>query len=142
MAMNRDFIQIKELEGDLKISHKKYDFGLTVSTREIVLQKPHVNYHLRLDDIFSIVPFDPPGGKGIPFQLSHYGNEITHAGTSGSSMYKVYAHKAKVHNRSGIFQLGPMEFILPIHRDLLLAISKYGGMDSVITDPGDGSKFF
>lgn len=56
--MNDNFISIKTLDGDLKHSHKKHDFGLTVSTKELVFQKPHVNYHIRLEDIISITPFE------------------------------------------------------------------------------------
>nr|WP_275983818.1 hypothetical protein [Paenibacillus hamazuiensis] len=118
----------------MKISHKKYDFGLTVSTREMVLQKPHVNYHIRLEDIFSVVPFDPPAARGISQLQTYYGSDFAHFGGPGSPLFKVFAQKATIHNRSGIFPMGPTEFVMPIHPDLLAAISRYGGMGAIATE--------
>ncbi|MCS7461990.1 hypothetical protein N0M98_17775 [Paenibacillus doosanensis] len=130
--MNEDFIRIKSLEGDLKLSHKKRDFGITVSTEEVVYQKPHANYHLRLEDIVSIIPFDTSDMKTITFNnRKHTGSERMNM-SAGMPHYLIDVRKAVVHNRSGIFQLGSVQFILPIHRDLLLAISKYGGLSAVI----------
>ncbi|TBL80364.1 hypothetical protein [Paenibacillus thalictri] len=132
--MNRDFIQIKALEGELKISHKKYDSGLTVSTKELVWQKPHVNYHILLEHIFSIVPFEPPAGRAMSFHQSYSGNEIIYSGAAGLPLFKVVAHKATIYNRSGMFSLGSTQFIIPIHRDMLNAISKYSGMERIATE--------
>ncbi|OXM88238.1 hypothetical protein [Paenibacillus rigui] len=130
--MNYQFIKIKSLEGELKISHKKSDFGITVSTKELVYQKPHANYHIQLEHIISIMPFEPLGGKGITFQNKRAsGNEIINM-SSGMSHYRIHVQNATLHNRSGIFTLGAAQFILPVHDDLLLAISKYGGLSAVI----------
>ncbi|MFE5317507.1 hypothetical protein ACFQ88_02245 [Paenibacillus sp. NPDC056579] len=130
--MNENFIQIKSIEGDLKLSHKKRDFGITVSTKEVVYQKPHANYHLKLEDIISVVPFDTSSLKSIAFHnRKSQGSELMNM-SAGMQHYKIYVRSATVHNRSGIFTLGAVQFILPIHHDLLLAISKYGGLSAVI----------
>jgi len=47
--MHHDFIQIKSLNGELKISHKMSNIGLTVTTEELVIQKPHLNYRANCD---------------------------------------------------------------------------------------------
>jgi hypothetical protein len=128
--VNQDFMQIKVLEGELKLSHKKRDLGLTLSTKELVVQKPHVNYHVMLADIISIVPTEGitwkpktiVQRKGIQHEIKSYGIGLNH--------YRIYAKAAKMHNRSGIFDLGVMEVILPIHPDLLHVIGQYAQLDS------------
>jgi hypothetical protein len=129
--MNHDFIKIKSLEGELKISHKKKDMGMTVSTKELVLQKPHVNYHIKLENIVSIVSFESIYAKPVTF-VSHRssGNEVTK--NIGVQQYKFYVREAVMHNRSGIFQLGPMEFIMPMIAELLHAVAEHGGMSAIV----------
>jgi hypothetical protein len=130
--MNEDFIAIKTVQGDLKLSHKKRDFGITVTTKELIYQKPHANYHIKLEDIVSIVPFDNSNVKTITFHNRRSaGDEIINMST-GNSHYRVYVRSAVHHNRSGLFPMGAAQFILPIHSDLLLAISKYGGLNAVV----------
>jgi hypothetical protein len=130
-SMNENFIQIKSLQGDLKISHKKRDFGITVSTKELVYQKAHANYHFKLEDIVSIMPFDTSEVKRISFHNRRSsGNEITNM-SIGIPHYRFYVQSAILHNRSGIFQLGAAQFILPILDDLLMVVSKYAGLNQI-----------
>lgn len=130
--MNDNFIHIKSMDGDLKLVHKKRDFGITISTKELVFQKPHVNYHLKLEDIVSIIPFDTAELKAITFNnRRHSGSELMNM-SSGMPHYKIHVQRAILHNRSGIFPLSSAQFILPIHHELLLAISKYSGLSAVI----------
>jgi len=128
--MYNDFLQIKSLEGELKLSHKKRDFGITVSTKELVYQKPHVNYLIPLDKIVTITPFEDAsspgrrrGWKGIPtYELS--GLAI------GKDHYRIYALEAVMHSRSGIHALGSTEFILPMAPELLRAVARYGQLNA------------
>jgi hypothetical protein len=125
-----DFLQLKSLEGELKISHKKRDFGITVSTKEFVYQKPHVNYLVRLEDIVTVTPFEiknerkgPHAWKGVP--------TVELAGLAISDHhYRIYASAAVMHSRSGIFALGATEFILPLMPDLLRSIAQHGQLHS------------
>jgi hypothetical protein len=129
--MNEHFIQIKSLQGDLKISHKKSGFGITVSTEELVYQKPHANYYIKLENIISIVPFDTSDVKAMSFHNRRSsGSEIINM-SYGIPHYRFYVHHAALHNRSGIFQLGNAQFILPILNDLLTVISKYAGLNEI-----------
>lgn len=128
--MYHDFLQIQSLEGELKISHKKRDFGITVSTKELVYQKPHVNYIVRLADIVTITPFtaegragERRGWKGIPtYELQ--GLSI------GNDHYRIYTSSAVMHSRSGRFPLGGTDFILPLKPDLLQSIARYGQLNA------------
>ncbi|MFD0679846.1 MULTISPECIES: hypothetical protein [unclassified Paenibacillus] len=130
--MNENFIAIKTYQGELKLSHKKGDFGITVSTKELIYQKPHANYHIKLEDIISIVPFDNSNVKAITFHNRRSSGEEIIKMSSGSSHYRIYVRSVVLHNRSGIFAMGTAQFILPIHNELLMAISKYGGLSAVI----------
>ncbi|MFD0698296.1 hypothetical protein ACFQZT_29910 [Paenibacillus sp. GCM10027628] len=124
--MNPDFIQIKSLEGELKMSHKRKDYGLTVTTKELILHKPHVNYYFKLEDIINILPFDHSGFKKVSFVSSRAANKETTYLAPGSEHYRIYVQAATVHNRSGLFQMGATDVIIPIHREILRAISECG----------------
>jgi hypothetical protein len=124
-TMNSDFIPIKSLEGDLKMSHKKRDFGLTVSSKELILHKPHINYYFKLEHIISIIPYDHSALKAVTFVNSRSANrEFTHV-APGSDYFRIYVQAATVHNRSGLFEIGPTDVIIPIHPSMLKAISEY-----------------
>lgn len=127
--MNHDFIQIKMFEGDLKLSLKKHDYGVTVTTKQLILQKPHMNYIMKLEDIISIVPFELKGKASFSLtNKSAYGHEVTNISVA-TQHYKLFVQQVTVHNRSGIFEMGSTEFIMPIIDEMLLAISKYGQLN-------------
>ncbi|UKS29803.1 hypothetical protein LOZ80_13060 [Paenibacillus sp. HWE-109] len=122
--MNSDFIQIKSLEGDLKMSHKKRGLGLTVSTKELILHKPHINYYFKLEHIVSIVPYDSSALKSITFINKSSGNQEAVHMAIGSEHYRIYVQAATIHNRSGLFELGPTDVIIPIHPTMLNTIAE------------------
>ncbi|MCI3922327.1 hypothetical protein MO973_19025 [Paenibacillus sp. TRM 82003] len=128
--MYNDFLQIKSLEGELKLSHKKRDFGITVSTKELVYQKPHVNYIVRLEDIVTVTPFRPEDEAG--FRLARKGVPTYEWGALETTVHhhRVYAKAATMHSRSGIFPLGPTEFILPMMPELLRVVARYASLES------------
>jgi len=129
--MNRDFMRIKSLEGELKYAHKRMEIGLTVSTHEFVLQKPHVNYHVKLEDIISIVPYESMALKRMTIvNQSATGDEVKSV-AAGAKHYKVFVKQATIHNRSGIHQMGQTEFVMSIAQELLSAIAEYSGLRSV-----------
>ena len=130
--MNHDFLQVKTLDGELKISHKKGDTGVIVSTKELVLQRPHINYHLLYEDIVSIVPYEPPvTRKSLTFTNRDWsGSEITRM-ISTANLYKVFVKKAKIHNRSGFWETKNIEFIMPIQRKMLDVISSYSSLNAI-----------
>ncbi|MEW9697633.1 hypothetical protein [Paenibacillus sp. SI8] len=122
--MNPDFIQIKSFEGELKMSHKKKDYGLTVTSKELILHKPHVNYYFKLEDIISILPYNSSKLKNISFVNWRASNQETTHLSPGSEHYRIYVQAATVHNRSGLFQLGATDIIIPIHKEILRTISE------------------
>ncbi len=124
-----DFLKIKSIAGELKLSHKKREFGITVSTEELIVQKPHVNYHVRLADITQIVPYRPEKGLN-PFRQMRKdldGRAVT-AVHEGGDHYIFHVSSAVMHNRSGNFDLGACRMIIPVKPDVLKEIGKYGGL--------------
>lgn len=119
-------MKIKAIHGEIKLSHKKKDLGITVSTKEFIIQKPHVNYHVPLDSIVSILPADGVSWKSktiinaeqeISQQLKSYSGVLNH--------FRIHATKANMHNRSGIFELGSIELVIPVHPDMLKYLVEY-----------------
>jgi hypothetical protein len=127
--MSNDFIQIKQLTGELKIYHKRKDFATTVSTQELVLQRPHVTYYIKLEDIISIVPYQPRRSGRIPFVSANgSGHEVAYM-ASEPNQYRFYVRKATLHNRSGIVPMKQAEFIIPMLDDLLQIMADHSGMN-------------
>jgi len=128
--MYNDFLQIKSLEGELKLSHKKREFGITLSTKELVYQKPHVNYIIRLDGIVTITPYEPSEARGRRRGWTGVPTHELIGLATGKDHYRIYTTGAVMHSRSGLFTLGATEFILPIAPEMLRAIGKYSGLES------------
>lgn len=126
--MNRDFIQIKVLDGELKLSQKKMDYGITVSTKELVFHKPHLNYYLKFEDVISITPYQVKE-KRLTL-TSKREDHVEYARTTAShASYRVYVRKATIHNRSGQYATGPMQFVLPLTAALLKVVGEYSGLN-------------
>lgn len=118
-----DLIRIKSIQGELKRSVKRRDLGITLSTEELIIQKPHVNYHVVLSDIISITLYDTP--KDWKWQEGKAELSLSPSHTTGDR-YRFHIAQAMMHNRSGIFRLAPVEMILPLHEAFLREISEWG----------------
>lgn len=129
--MNRDFIKLRAIEGELKVSQKKHEYGLSVSTRELVFHKPHVNYHIKFEDMISIVPFNPQG-RGTRISVRHPGGGVEYAsGTADTDQYRLFAKQVTIHNRSGLRAMGAMQFVLPIPPKVMAVIAEFSGLSRV-----------
>ncbi|MEK0315932.1 hypothetical protein [Cohnella sp. 56] len=125
-----DFLQIKGLTGELKVSHKKGPFGLTLSTRELVVQKPHMNYYILFEHIVSVVPCESVRMDRRAMAAARVARGELAFGSiaAGSRYYAVYAQEVVVHHRGGIHRTGPMEFRMPIYKRLVEELARYGGL--------------
>lgn len=124
-----DFIQFKSLEGELKVYHRKQDMAMTVSDKELVFQKPHVNYHISLEHIVSIVPFRATlATQKVRFGGLHANGHELAPMSSGSDKYRLVVSQAIMHNRSGLFAMGQTEFIVPFAQETLQAVAAHGGL--------------
>jgi hypothetical protein len=132
--MNPDFIKVQSLDGELKMSHKMRDYGLTLTTKELILHKPHVNYYFKLEDIINILPFDMGSLKTITIVNTYSANRELTAFSAGTRHFKLFVNASTVHNRSGIFKLGPSDVIIPILDQMLNLISECSGLTGILTD--------
>ncbi|MFC8685838.1 hypothetical protein [Brevibacillus porteri] len=121
--MNTDFIRLKNMEGELKFTQMNNSFGFSVTTKELVFFKPHMTYHLFLQDIISMVPMKLDTS---PVTFRHQ-SETVHA-SFGSDYYKLTANWARIVSRSGIVEKENMEFIVPLSTKMLTYISEYSGL--------------
>jgi hypothetical protein len=130
-----NFLKIRHLEGELKFYHKNNGLGITLSTRELVLQRPHINYRFKLEHIISMVPFEKKGKPTMSLikeKTAYHEITIVRAwGTGEQQQYKLDVSQAEIHSRSGILQTGRLQFIVPIHPRLLEAIVQYGQLSGI-----------
>ncbi|MGG1663578.1 hypothetical protein [Brevibacillus sp. NRS-1366] len=121
--MNTNFIRLKNLEGELKFTQMNNSLGCTVTSKELVFFKPHMTYHLFLQDILSMVPVNLNAAP-VSFRQQ---NETIHA-SFGSDYYKINVKWARVISRSGIVEKENMEFIVPLSAKMLSYISQFSGL--------------
>lgn len=124
--MNSDFIRLKHLEGDLKLSQMNTSFGCSVTSKELVFFKPHMTYHLFLQDVVSMIPIKL---ETAPVSFRYQSETIRH--TFGSDYYKLVVKWARIVSRSGIVEKEDMEFIVPLSSKMLSYISQYSGLVAI-----------
>lgn len=105
--------------GDLIISQKRNYWGATLTTKEFIFQKPHLSYHILLDDVIGITPYKlkeilPVCELPHMIQANH-----TH------NYYKLTAGKLFIINRHGIFAKEATDLIVPLNSRLLHYVEKY-----------------
>lgn len=121
--MNSDFIRLKHLEGELKLSQMNKSLGCSVTTKELVFFKPHMTYHLFLHDIVSMVPIKL---DSAPISFRHQSETIR--ASFGTDYYKLVVKWVRVISRTGIAEKENMEFIVPLSSKMLSYISQYSGL--------------
>ena len=124
--MNTDFIRVKSLEGELKLSQIKNQFGCSITTKELVFLKPHHSYQIQLNDIISMVPHQVDS-KPITF-FPQAGKQEKVVASFGNNYYKVSVDKVKIYNRSGTFERGKMDFIVPLNQKMLEHVAQYSNL--------------
>lgn len=119
--MNKDFIQVKALEGELKLSQKRRDLGCTITTKEMIFQRPHTSYHILIDDVVSIIPLQT-APKSMLFEVDDH----TFVKTSFSSQtYRIVAVKSIMYTRHGRLERDETEIIVPLSKGFLEYFAKY-----------------
>lgn len=121
--MNTDFIRLRNMEGELKFTQMNNSYGFSVTTKELVFFKPHITYHLFLQDIISMIPMKLDTS---PVTFRHQ-SQTVHP-SFGSDYYKLTAKWARIVSRSGIVEKENMEFIVPLSTKMLTYISEYSGL--------------
>lgn len=111
---------MKQLAGHLIISQKKNQWGITLTTKELVFQKPHLSYHILLDDIIGIIPYEINKGNH-PFS--------EHIETSVEPFtrhyYKLTLSALTMIRRQGITHLSSTDLIISLNQRILDFLQKY-----------------
>lgn len=99
--MNR-FVNVKSLSGELKRTEIRRGMGYRLTTKEVILLREDVSYHIFLEDILGVISRDE---EEVSVDLGMSGN--TQVGYQfGGSSYKIVATKLRVYNRSGVYERG------------------------------------
>lgn len=124
--MNSDFIRLKNLEGELKMTHMTHSLSCSVTSKELVFQKPHTTYHLFLDDILSMLPVTIPSNNvTLRNQSEFIRSEFR------SDYYKLTAKWVRIVTRSGVVERENVDFIVPLSSKMLGYISDLGGLQAI-----------
>jgi len=127
--MSADFIRVKALEGELKLSQIKSRFGCSITTKELIFQKPHHSYQIQLADIISMVPHKL-NSKDITF-ATHAPLHEPVVASFEKDYYKISVVKVKIYNRSGTHEKGKTEFIVPLSQKMLEYVATYSNLTVV-----------
>ncbi|MBA4492790.1 hypothetical protein ACFO25_09145 [Paenactinomyces guangxiensis] len=107
-----NFIPVKRLAGDLLISQKRNNLGFTLTTKEFVFQKPHLSYHILLDDVIGVIPYEIKKSAHLP--KSFIEESWTHRNFS-AKCYKISVGELHIINRQGLYTRGATDLILPLN---------------------------
>jgi hypothetical protein len=99
--MNR-FVNVKSLSGELKRTEIRRGMGYRLTTKEVILLREDVSYHILLDDILGIISRED---EEVNVDLGVSGD--TQIGYQfGGSSYKIVATKLRIYNHSGVYERG------------------------------------
>lgn len=123
------FIQVKRIRGELLLSQKRNYWGCTLTTKELIFQKPHLSYHLLLDDIIGMVPFHPHPRTRVEGWIDA-GELANHS----LSTYKITTNRLTIIRRNGISKRGQTDLIVPLNQRFLRYFQKHTDFTAVPTD--------
>ncbi|TCS95093.1 hypothetical protein [Hazenella coriacea] len=113
------FIPFKNFAGELLISQRRGNLRYTLTTKELVFQKPHTSYHIFLSDVIGLIPIQPH--SMIP--CSSHGDPWV-APNFYSQIYKISAQKLQIINRQGLHTLEDTDLLLPLNQRLIYQIQQ------------------
>lgn len=120
MLSYTNFIPVKRMIGHLIISQKRNHWASTLTTKELIFQKPHLSYHILLNDVIGIIPCEM---IGIRPHLDH--GLFISTPKNPSNYYKISINKLFVINRNGVFTNGATDLIVPLNKRFLQHIEKH-----------------
>jgi hypothetical protein len=96
------FINVKTMDGELKRTEIRRGMGFRLTTKEMILLREDVSYHIYLDDILGIISKEEDE-EGL-HKVKIGDTEVAHH--FGASAYKIIVTKMRVYNRSGVIERG------------------------------------
>ncbi|GGE20212.1 hypothetical protein GCM10011571_22700 [Marinithermofilum abyssi] len=124
-----DFIPVKDMEGELIVSQKRGQLGCTLTTKELIFQKPHISYRILLKDTLGIVPFQ----LKKPPTLGDLFEETEMYVRFHRQYYRISVSKVHIINRNGRFEKGSTDIMVPLNDRFIQFIEQYADFASVAT---------
>jgi hypothetical protein len=114
------FIPIKRLAGYLILSQRRHNWGATLTTKELVFQRPHLSYHIFLEDVLGLVPYPFPGPHRPPNMAESWFEPNTHR-----NFYKLSVARLHLINRQGAFTQEATDLIIPLNDRFIQYLDQY-----------------
>ncbi|MDR6227400.1 hypothetical protein [Desmospora profundinema] len=124
-----DFIQVKSMQGELLISQKQNQLGCTLTTKELIFQKPHASYQIMLTDTLGLIPFT------LKKPASHWESlgDSTHRPRFTQHYYRISASRVRIINRNGSHERGPTDLLVPLNDRFIRHIQKLTDFTAIST---------
>ncbi|ASS75541.1 hypothetical protein CIG75_11460 [Tumebacillus algifaecis] len=98
----KQFVNVKTMDGELKRTEIRRGVGYRLTTKEMILLREEVSYHIYLEDILGVISRE----EEAPGIYQEQVGDTTVAHHFGSSSYKIVATKLRMYNRSGVVERG------------------------------------
>jgi hypothetical protein len=106
-----DFIEVKSMQGELLVSQKQNQLGCTLTTKELIFQKPHATYQILLTDTLGLIPFT----LKKPTTRWEALGDFLHPPRFSQQYYRISASRVRIINRSGSHERGPTDLLVPLN---------------------------
>jgi hypothetical protein len=113
------FIPIKRLAGQLILSQRHNHWGATLTTKELIFQRPHLSYHIFLDDILGLVPYPLPTNQRGTHSVVGWLEPNRHR-----DFYKLSVARLHLVNRQGAFTQDTADLIIPLNSRFIHFLSQ------------------
>ncbi|GAB6932994.1 hypothetical protein [Calditerricola satsumensis] len=118
--MRSPFVRVRDIAGEVKFCHVLRDVRTTVTTEELVIQRPHVSFRIPLANIVSLVPYTPDVPLTSPAPLP-----LPAAIPFAGSPYRITVAGLTVYTRSGKRDWTRADLVVPLSRVLLEQLARY-----------------
>ncbi|WP_054948703.1 hypothetical protein [Numidum massiliense] len=131
MSDDSQFIRIKSLPGELLFSQKKRQRKYTLTTEAFIFQKPHTTYHVLLEDIIGLAPFELPHRAHPPHYMRTVGKTEL-VSKLPQEYYKLSVRYVDVINRHGMHTHENSHLILPLNKRFTHKLAEQSALTSIV----------
>lgn len=98
----RKLWRVKQLAGELRRTEVRRNTGFQLTTKEFILQKEDMAYHIALEDILGVI--EDRGQE--PFPDAGLSGETRVTAPTGPEVVKIVAVRMRIHRPSGTVETG------------------------------------
>lgn len=108
------FVNVKQMTGELKRTEIRRGMGFRLTTKEVILLREDMSYHIYLDDIIGVISGEEDERSLHHVQLGD--TQVAHQ-FGGSTTYKIVVTKMRVYNRIGVHERGASTIYTPLSNE-------------------------